>query len=64
MHANRTLFAEYGFVNVFDWDDVPKNFQAEVEVDSYVEALFERKGELGSFMKNVLVEEGYWRLLV
>lgn len=63
MHANRTLFTEYGFVNFFDWDNVPESFQAEVEVDSYIEALFERRGELGSFMKNVLVDEGYWRLL-
>jgi hypothetical protein len=62
MHANSTLFTEYGFVNVVDWHNLPESFSAEVEIDSYVEALFERRGEVGSFMKDVLLEEGYWRL--
>lgn len=62
MHANSTLFTEYGFVNIVEWHNLPQSFQAEVEIDSYMEALFERRGELGSFMKNILLEEGYWRL--
>jgi hypothetical protein len=63
MHTNSTLFTEYGFVNVVDWDDLPESFPAEAEIDSYLEALFEQRGELGSFMKNILLEEGYWRSL-
>jgi len=63
MHANSTLFSEYGFVNVVDWHNLPESFSAEVEIDSFVEPLFERRGELGIFMKNILLEEGYWRSL-
>ena len=63
MHPNSTLFAEYGFVNEVDWHNLPESFPSEVEIDSYMETLFEKRCELGSFMKEVLLEEGYWRLL-
>lgn len=63
MHANSTLFADYGFVNVVDWHNLPESFPAEVEIDSFLEPLFERRGELGAFMKKILLEEGYWRSL-
>ena len=60
MHSNSTLFTEYGFVNVVNWSNLPENFSAEVDMDSYVEPLFEQKGEVGLWMKDILEEEGYW----
>ena len=60
MHANSTLFAEYGFVNVVDWSNLDHNFSGEVEVDHFVKTLFERKEAVGEWAKNILIEEGYW----
>lgn len=60
MHSNSTLFTEYGFVNMVDWSDLPEDFSAEVDMDNYVVPLFEQKGEVGLWMKNLLEEEGYW----
>ncbi len=60
MHSNSTLFTEYGFVNVVDWSNLPEGFSAEVDMDNHVEPLFEQKGEVGQWMKNILQEEGYW----
>ncbi|KAF9532962.1 hypothetical protein CPB83DRAFT_846676 [Crepidotus variabilis] len=62
MHANSTLFTEYGFVNMVKWSDPAQDISAETEsqVDSSVEKLFEERGPIGSWMKNVLLDEGYW----
>ncbi|KAF8163286.1 hypothetical protein B0H34DRAFT_694841 [Crassisporium funariophilum] len=55
-HSNSTLFAEYGFVNMSPSDGT----EGEVEMDALVEALFDQKGATGLWMKEVLVQEGYW----
>lgn len=60
MHANSTLFAEYGFVNTIDWSNPDDTFSGEVEVDHFVKTLFETKVEVGKWAKNILIEEGYW----
>ncbi|KAJ3517147.1 hypothetical protein NLJ89_g683 [Agrocybe chaxingu] len=59
-HANSTLFVEYGFVNVANWEASEEETGGEVEVDTHVEELFNQRGEIGSWMKDILTEEGYW----
>ena len=56
-HSNATLFAEYGFVNHFDGE---QKDGLELEVDKEVEALFSSRGAVGSWMREVLLDEGYW----
>lgn len=51
-HPNSTLFTEYGFVE-------PTN-EGEIVLDCAVEALFELRGHLGLWMKDILVAERYW----
>ncbi|KAF5381005.1 hypothetical protein D9615_003936 [Tricholomella constricta] len=60
-HSNRTLFVDYGFVN-----HVPKDIflrgeaHGESDVQSAIERLFEARGDLGTWMKEVLKSERYW----
>jgi len=56
LHTNATLFTEYGFVNRGPREDVSD----EAILDSLVEDMFQRRGELGEWMKTVLTDEGYW----
>ena len=51
-HPNSTLFTEYGFVGSSD--------EGEVILDCAVEALFKSKGDVGLWMKQVLLAEKYW----
>lgn len=60
-HPNRTLFVEYGFINL--WEDgecTAGGFPAEVDLQDLIEALFEQRGATGAWMKEVLQQEGYW----
>lgn len=64
-HPNRKLFVEYGFVNLFPQGSIvdgmdTANRNGEVEVDDLVSALFEERGSVGEWMREVLEEEGYW----
>ncbi|CAA7271714.1 unnamed protein product [Cyclocybe aegerita] len=59
-HAKSTLFVEYGFVDVVDWEAPEEETGGEIEVDTYVETLFDQRGELGLWMKDILAKEGYW----
>lgn len=60
-HANQTLFVEYGFVNrpeglaLSDQDN-----NKEADVQEAVERLFKDRGHLGTWMKQQLIDEGYW----
>lgn len=58
-HCNRVLYIEYGFVLPLD-DDPGSKRVYEVNVDDIVEGLFMEKGEVGMWMKEVLVLENYW----
>ncbi|PPQ81158.1 hypothetical protein CVT24_007942 [Panaeolus cyanescens] len=51
-HSNSTLFTEYGFVLA--------RTDSEIEVVDLVEDLFEKRGAVGTWMKEVLTGEGYW----
>lgn len=56
-HSNPTLFTEYGFMT--DSAEGPSTC-GEVELDGVIAALFNVRGSLGSWMKEILVVEGYW----
>ncbi|KAJ3752470.1 SET domain-containing protein [Lentinula raphanica] len=59
-HCNRVLFVEYGFV--LPIDSIPETHRAlEVNVDDIVDALLVDKGETGSWLKEILTLENYWR---
>lgn len=51
-HPNSTLFTEYGFVEATG--------EGEVILDSAVEALFKMRGQVGLWMKDILIAERYW----
>ncbi|GAA5881291.1 hypothetical protein JCM3774_000957 [Rhodotorula dairenensis] len=53
-HEDAFLLAEYGFVVG------EENVYNAVEVDRFVEALFEAQGDEGELKKGVLKDEGYW----
>ncbi|KAF8582667.1 SET domain-containing protein [Ramaria rubella] len=53
-HSNTTLFTEYGFVE----KDSSNGKQADIQ--DILESLFQRKGELGGWMKSVLEATKYW----
>lgn len=53
-HEDAMLLAEYGFV-IGD-----ENEHNAVEIDRFVEALFEAQGREGELKRQVLEEEGYW----
>lgn len=56
-HPNPTLFTEYGFMT----DSAEGPACDEVELDGVIVALFDARGSLGSWMKEILEVEGYWR---
>ncbi|KAJ3779332.1 SET domain-containing protein [Lentinula raphanica] len=59
-HCNRVLFVEYGFV--LPIDSIPETHRAlEVNVDDIVDAFLVDKGETGSWLKEILTLENYWR---
>jgi hypothetical protein len=51
-HPNSTLFTEYGFVE--------PTHEGEVILDSTIETLFKLRGQVGLWMKDVLIAERYW----
>ncbi|KAK7054916.1 hypothetical protein VNI00_003379 [Paramarasmius palmivorus] len=55
-HCNRVLFIEYGFI-------LPEAEQPsrEIEVDDLVEILFRDRGDAGTWAKEVLDENNYWK---
>lgn len=53
-HEDAFLLAEYGFVVG------EENLYNAVEVDRFVEALFEAQGDEGELKMGVLKDEGYW----
>ncbi|KAH9484319.1 Ribosomal lysine N-methyltransferase 2 [Psilocybe cubensis] len=61
LHSNATLFSEYGFVSHLHAteqdDDTPGG---QIDLEGVIEDLFSRRGDVGSWMKDLLVEEGYW----
>ncbi|PFH54371.1 hypothetical protein AMATHDRAFT_135273 [Amanita thiersii Skay4041] len=60
-HSNKTLFVEYGFVNQVSREILEEGRVAgEVDVQRYVEDLFNKRGCVGGWMKELLTEEGYW----
>lgn len=60
-HANRTLFVEYGFVNPFAVLQITDGeFAGEVDVQDLVEDIFRSRAAVGEWMREVLVNEGYW----
>lgn len=60
-HANRTLFVEYGFINMWSEGECRTGtFCGEVDVQDMVEDLFARRGAIGKRMREVLEAEGYW----
>lgn len=58
MHSNATLFAEYGFVMASD--EQSETFSEELELQGPIESLFKGRGEVGQWMKECLIAEGYW----
>ncbi|KAF8077965.1 hypothetical protein FPV67DRAFT_23223 [Lyophyllum atratum] len=60
-HSNRTLFVDYGFVNKISNEiSFRGDVGGESDVESAIGCLFEGRGRLGIWMKEVLVSEGYW----
>jgi len=59
VHSNATLFSEYGFID--QSIPVKASRTGETEVIKVVEKLFEKRGNVGVWMKQVLIDEGYWR---
>jgi len=60
-HSNSTLFTEYGFVADYNVEGpVPEASRGEVELDGVIKAFFDKRGLLGSWMRGILVTEGYW----
>ena len=54
-HANRTLFVEYGFIDVSPFP----NDDGEVDIQDLVESLIDSKGH-GICLREILIGEGYW----
>ncbi|OBZ75388.1 Ribosomal lysine N-methyltransferase set11 [Grifola frondosa] len=60
-HSNKTLFVEYGFVNRISRNAIATGkYDGELDVQDLVEKMFVDRGSLGSWMKTVLEDEGYW----
>ncbi|TFK54901.1 SET domain-containing protein [Heliocybe sulcata] len=61
VHANKTLFAEYGFVNAMAEGDVRAGrIDGEVDVQDVVERMLQDRGVAGQWIKSALEQEGYW----
>ncbi|KAF8902104.1 hypothetical protein CPB84DRAFT_1707912 [Gymnopilus junonius] len=57
-HSNATLFAEYGFVNQPNSEQDHNDY--ELDLGKVIEDLFSERGDIGYWMREVLIEEGYW----
>lgn len=61
LHSSATLFSEYGFVSHLDFaEQSDETLGGQLDLGGVIEDLFARRGVVGSWMKDVLVEEGYW----
>ncbi|KZT26214.1 hypothetical protein NEOLEDRAFT_1132222 [Neolentinus lepideus HHB14362 ss-1] len=61
VHANKTLFAEYGFVNVLPEGHVREGkVSGEVDVQDIMERMLLERGAAGKWIKGALEDEGYW----
>lgn len=58
LHSNKTLFVEYGFVNVFSNNGPSPS--GEVDVQDLVEKYIFVDIRLGEAVRIILVDEGYW----
>jgi hypothetical protein len=64
-HVNRTLFVEYGFINeLLEPTTALDELNGEVDVQDILERLFEDRGALGTWMKSVLEDNGYWGYVI
>ena len=59
MHSNATLFSEYGFV-MTSGGQSEEEICEELELQGPIESLFKDRGEVGQWMKECLIAEGYW----
>lgn len=60
-HTNQFLFAEYGFVNpVTEQGVLSGEEQASVDITPAIEEWFTNRCEVGEWMRERLIEEGYW----
>ena len=60
-HTNQFLFVEYGFGNpVSEKGVLSGEEQASVDITPVIEEWFTNRGEVGQWMRERLVEEGYW----
>lgn len=60
-HSNRTLFVDYGFVNEISEEILLRgDVHGESDVEHAIECLFKARGKLGTWMQEVLSNEGYW----
>ncbi|KAG6890711.1 hypothetical protein C0995_005084 [Termitomyces sp. Mi166 len=60
-HSNQKLFVEYGFVSEISAELLLcGDAIGEIAIQSELVDLFESRGELGAWMKDVLQNEGYW----
>ena len=58
LHSNKTLFVEYGFVNIFSENGPSPS--GEVDVQDLAEKYIFTDVRLSEIMKAVLIAEGYW----
>lgn len=58
LHSNKTLFVEYGFVNIFSENGPSPS--GEVDVQDLVEKYVFADVQLSEAVKVALVAEGYW----
>ena len=60
-HPNQFLFAEYGFTNSMSEEGVLSGEeQANIDITPVIEGWFANRGEVGEWMRERLIEEGYW----
>lgn len=60
-HCNQTLFVEYGFVSEISAELLLHGDAiGQISIQTELVDLFESRGELGAWMKDVLQTESYW----
>lgn len=60
-HTNQFLFVEYGFSAAVSEHEVLSGVQqADIDITPTVEEVFARKGKVGEWLKEQLLDEGYW----
>ncbi|RXW24145.1 hypothetical protein EST38_g1708 [Candolleomyces aberdarensis] len=60
-HSNEFLFVEYGFSSAISEQGILRGDEHnDIDASPVVEDLFKSQGDLGEWMKERLLEEGYW----